>query len=313
MNSPVTPSAGSPAKPPVGEPAKPSAGDPDMSSPPRHAASLVLLRDAPEGLQVLLLERPREDNVLSGAHVFPGGKLDADDSLDSSLQRFDAELGSLHARLGEPELDIIQSCALFMAAVREAFEESGLLLVRGADEALAARARAMRHEGRAFSEILHSLDLSLDALSMHPWSRWVTPKTSTMMRRRFDTRFFVACLPQGQQISTDAREVVSAKWLAPRDALERYWASEIEMAGPQIMTLAHLSRYADVDQVMRDAATRTPPIIRPEPIDTEHGRMICYPGDPAHPVAQRAMPGPTRMLVDGRRYGPLEGFDAFFS
>jgi hypothetical protein len=56
-----------------------------------------------------------------------------------------------------------------------------------------------------------------------------------------------------------------------------------------------------------------PPIIRPEPIDTEHGRMICYPGDPAHPVAQRAMPGPTRMLVDGRRYGPLEGFDAFFA
>ena len=109
MNSPVTPSAGSPAKPPVGEPAKPSAGDPDMSSPPRHAASLVLLRDAPEGLQVLLLERPREDNVLSGAHVFPGGKLDADDSLESSLKRFDAELGSLHARLGEPELDIIES------------------------------------------------------------------------------------------------------------------------------------------------------------------------------------------------------------
>ena len=273
----------------------------------------MLLRDAPEGLQVLLLERPREDNVLSGAHVFPGGKLDADDSHQASLQRFDAELGSLHARLGEPELDIIESCALFMAAVREAFEESGLLLVRGADEALAARARAMRHEGRAFSEILQSLDLRLDAQSMQPWSRWVTPKTSTMMRRRFDTRFFVACLPQGQQISADAREVVSAKWLAPRDALERYWASEIEMAGPQIMTLAHLSRYADVDQVMSDAATRVPPIIRPEPIDTEHGRMICYPGDPAHPVAQRAMPGPTRMLVDGRRYGPLEGFDAFFS
>ena len=59
--------------------ATPPAGAPDMTSPPRHAASLVLLRDAPEGLQVLLLERPREDNVLSGAHVFPGGKLDADD------------------------------------------------------------------------------------------------------------------------------------------------------------------------------------------------------------------------------------------
>ena len=232
----------SPATPPAGASAKPLAGAPDMTSPPRPASSLVLLRDAPEGLQVLLLERPREDNVLSGAHVFPGGKLDADDSHEASLRRFDAELSSLHARLAEPELDIIESSALFMAAVREAFEESGLLLVPGADETLAARARAMRHEGRAFSEILQVLDLRLDAQAMHPWSRWVTPKTSSMMRRRFDTRFFVARLPAGQRISTDAREVVSAKWLAPRDALVRYWASEIEMAGPQIMVRADLRK-----------------------------------------------------------------------
>ena len=286
---------------------------PGELAPPRPAASLVLLRDDPNGLQALLLERPSEDRVLAGARVFPGGKLDREDADDALLARFDVPPHALHARLGEPELDAREAAALFVAAVREAFEETGVLLARGVDEALAARARALRREGLGFGEVLAELRVSLDASLMQPWSRWVTPKVPSQMRRRFDTRFFVACLPAGQVAAHDPSEAVAADWMGPREALERYWAGEIDMAAPQIMTLAHLSRFADVAAAMADAAARVPPVIRPEPIETPTGRILCYPGDPGHPVPARAMPGPTRLLFEKGRFRPGSGgFEAWF-
>jgi 8-oxo-dGTP pyrophosphatase MutT (NUDIX family) len=287
----------------------PAAGE---LAPPRPAASLVLLRDAEAGLQVLLLERTAEDTVLAGAHVFPGGKLDREDADDDVLARLDAPPEALHAMLGEPELSSVEAAALFVAAVREAFEETGVLLARGADPALVARARDLRREGLGFGELMQALDVTLHSDLMRPWSRWVTPKVPAMMRKRFDTRFFVARLPQGQAAEPDRREAVAARWLAPRDALSRYERGEIDMAAPQIMTLAHLARFADVDAALGDAAGRRPPVIRPEPFETEAGRVICYPGDPRHPVAERAMPGPTRLLFERNRFRPESGFDAWF-
>ena len=211
-------------------------------APPRHAASLVLLRDAHAGLEVLLLERPSEDRVLAGARVFPGGKLDREDADDDLLARFDASPEALHARLGEPELEPRDAAALFVAAVREAFEETGVLLARGVDESRAIEARALRREGMGFGEVMATLGLALDASSMQPWSRWVTPKVPSQMRKRFDTRFFVARLPAGQVAVHDPSEAVAADWMGPREAIERYWAGEIDMAAPQIMTLAHRGR-----------------------------------------------------------------------
>jgi len=284
-----------------------------MAAPPRHAASLVLLRDGDAGLQVLLLQRGGEDTVLAGAHVFPGGKLERDDADDDSLSRFDCDPRALHARLGEPELDEREAAALYVAAIREAFEETGVLLAPGADGATAERARALHREGHAFPEVMAALDLRLAAASLQPWSRWITPRVPSMMRRRFDTRFFVARLPEGQRVVHDPREAVAAAWLAPREALERYWAGEIDMAAPQIMTLAHLARHPDVDAALADAAGRLPPVVRPHPIEVDGGRVLCYPGDPEHPVAERAMPGPTRMLLAGGRFRPPGGFDDWFA
>jgi len=218
-----------PASPP---PVDDSAAPP----PPRPAASLVLLRDAPGGLQVLMLERPGDDAVLAGAHVFPGGKLERDDADAEALERLPDPPRALHARLGEADLPADTAAALFFAAVREAFEETGVLLATGADEATAERARVLAREGRSFVEVLEALGLTLDTGLMQPWSRWVTPRTPTLIRRRFDTRFFVARLPAGQQARHDPREAVAADWFEPRAALERYWAKGIDLAAPQIMT-----------------------------------------------------------------------------
>jgi len=279
----------------------------DASPPPRPAASLVLLRDSPEGLQALLLQRPGDDAVLAGAHVFPGGKLDREDAEPASLSRIDSEPDALHARLAEPELAAHDAAALYVAALREAFEETGVLIAHGADAALADRAQALRRSGLGFPEVLAELGLQLQTSALQPWSRWVTPRVPAMMKRRFDTRFFVAGLPPGQFVVPDPREAVAADWLAPRRALARYDDSGIELAAPQIMTLVHLARFATVAQALADAAGRAPALIRPEPVEVAGGRLVCYPGDPAHPVPDRAMPGPTRLLFAGGRFAPPDG------
>jgi 8-oxo-dGTP pyrophosphatase MutT (NUDIX family) len=279
----------------------------ESQPPPRPAASLVLLRDSPEGLQALLLQRPGDDTVLAGAHVFPGGKLDREDAEAESLSRIDSAPEALHARLAEPELSSQAAAALYVAALREAFEETGVLLAHGADAALAERACALRRQGLAFGEVLAELDLRIQTSALQPWSRWITPLVPAMMKRRFDTRFFVARVPQGQAVVPDPREAVAADWLAPREALGRYDAAGIELAAPQIMTLVHLARFATVADAMADAAGRGPPVIRPEPVQTPAGRLVCYPGDPAHPICDRAIPGPTRLLFTGGRFAPLDG------
>ena len=218
--------------------------------PPRPAASLVLVRDGAQGLEVLMMQRPAEDRVLAGAHVFPGGKVDAEDADDDAVAGIDASEDLLHARMGEPELTPREAAALHVAAIREAFEEAGVLLADQVSAAQATQARAMRRDGKGFSEVMHTLGLRLDTDLMRPWSRWITPRISSNMKKRFDTRFFLACLPQGQSVEHDTKETVGALWTRPRAALERYWEGSMDMAAPQVMTLAHLARFSSVAQAL---------------------------------------------------------------
>ena len=95
--------------------------------------------------------------------------------------------------------------------------------------------------------------------------------------------------------------------------MQQYWDGGIELAPPQIMSLAHLSRHASVASVLEQARGRTPPVILPEPFEHEGARVICYPGDERHSVRERALPGPTRLHYRNRRFEPAEGFDALFA
>lgn len=284
------------------------------TQPPRPAASLVLVRDARPGLEVLMMQRPAEDRVLAGAHVFPGGKVDAEDGHDAMVERIDATEAVLHQRLGEPELTPREAAALHVAAIREAFEEAGVLLADQVTPAQALEARAMRRDGRGFVDVMQALNLRLDTDLMRPWSRWITPRMSSNMKKRFDTRFFLACLPTDQEVEHDTRETVGALWARPRAALERYWDASMDMAAPQVMTLAHLSRFSSVAQALAAMNGRTPPTIRPEPIEVPGvGRAVCYPGDPAHPEPGPVMPGPTRLHIVSGRFRPPGGFDDWFA
>ncbi len=284
----------------------------EVSTPPRPAATVVLLRDATDGLEVLLLRRHSESDVLGGAYVFPGGKLDREDSEPELLAHLDVELGRLHTALGEPDLDVDAAGGLFVAALRETFEEAGILLAPGIAPAAIDALHARVREGFSFGEALAESQLRLAASAMLPWSRWITPRVPSMTNKRFDTRFFVAEVPAGLVARHDEREATESLWIAPRDALQRYWDREIVFAPPQIQSLAHLARHASVADVFAEASRRQPPVIQPEPFEEDGIRVIAYPGDDRHPTRSRALPGPTRLAYRDGRFEPLGGFEAFF-
>lgn len=287
--------------------------DQPSDSPVRSAATVVMLRDGTDGLEVFLLKRHGLSDVLGGACVFPGGKVDIEDAQLDLRKRLDAEGHALHAALNEPQLDELAASALYVAALREAFEETGVLYAQDAGEREAATAWQLLREGHAFDEVLAMLSLRLQATQLQPWSRWITPKVGGVIRKRFDTRFFLARVPAGQIARHDNHEATESLWLAPRAALRQYWDREIELAPPQIMSLAHLARHASAQSALTQARLRPPPLVLPEPFEHEGQRVICYPGDPRHSVCERALPGPTRLHYRNRRFEPAEGFDALFS
>jgi 8-oxo-dGTP pyrophosphatase MutT (NUDIX family) len=284
-----------------------------INSAPRQAATVIMLRDVPLGLEVFLVRRHGLSDVLGGAYVFPGGKLDPSDCTLDEARHLDQTSAPLHSALAEPATDAATARGLYVAAVREAFEEAGVLFAKGITAAQTAAAARLLQQGMGFNDLLEKLDLRLHTQALLPWSRWITPRMPSVTNKRFDTRFFVAALPEGQLAQHDNHEATESVWLTPRAALEQYWAREIELAPPQIMTLAHLARHDSVASALASARNTPPPEILPEPFEHDGERVLCYPGNPRHSVAQRAMPGPTQLAFRNRRFEPDGGFEALFA
>ena len=288
---------------------------PGLPETPRAAATVVLLRDSTAGPEVLLLRRNAQPSNVAGVYVYAGGKQDPADATLDADPHLDQPHATLHANLNEPDTHSATAAGLYVAALREALEECGLLLaepVGGTSAVNATRARAMLREGQPFAQVLGALQLRLQTRQLAPWSRWVTPLAPTMGTRRFDTRFFVAQAPADQTALHDNEETTDSVWLAPRAALEQYRDGRIDLAPPQIMSLAHLARHASVASVLDAARRQPPPLILPEPFDHDGVRVLCYPGDAMHPVRERALPGPTRLHYHARRFTPEDGFEALF-
>ncbi|MCA9606567.1 MAG: NUDIX hydrolase, partial [Myxococcales bacterium] len=159
-----------------------------MSEPvtPRDAATVLLLREEPEGgFSVFMVKRHQKSGFMAGAYVFPGGTVDdADHGWTRVHGRAPDDAAAL---LGEDDGSL--AIALHVAAIRETFEEAGVLIADGADDADLAAARASLHDGADFAALAeeHALTLRLDRIA--PWSRWVTPFIES---RRYDARFFLA-------------------------------------------------------------------------------------------------------------------------
>ncbi|TAN14090.1 MAG: NUDIX hydrolase [Burkholderiaceae bacterium] len=283
---------------------------------PRDSATLVVVRDGKDGLEVLLAHRNSGSRVLANAYVFPGGKLERSDQSADLLNRLDQPVQRLHTQLSEPDSPPEHAAALYVAAIREAAEESDLLFLttptavtQSAGHALCQRLRA----SAPFAALLTETGATLACSALAPWSRWITPRDALVINRRFDTRFFLAKAPAGQGARADAFEINKLAWLTPKAALMRYEAREILLIPPQIISLMQLLNYTSADAALHAARTRKPPLIEPR-IFHEDGRMLmCYPGDEAHPVRQPAFPAwvPTRLVVDGQHFMPIQGYAPF--
>jgi hypothetical protein len=143
-----------------------------------------------------------------------------------------------------------------------------------------------------------------------PLSRWITPKVPAMMRKRFDTRFFVALAPADAHAVHDGQEADASEWLSVKAALERYRDGLINLAPPQIMTLAGMVSMRNFAQLSQSLHGRLPKTVEPVSLQDNGRRIIVYPGDPRHPVAERAMPGPSYLAFVNDRFVPENGYES---
>ena len=251
---------------------------------PRPAATVLLVRDSQEDVEVLMLRRNLNSDFVGGAYVFPGGSVD---STDADLTSDDADFTDEHAshRLSLSDGGL----AYYVACLREVFEESGLLLARTVDgsyvnfddavtrDRFAAYRRELNAGRISFRDIVKREELRLDVRSLEYYSHWVTPVGPP---RRYDTRFFVALAPEGQIAAHDAGETVADVWISPSLALERARRGELEMIFPTVKNLEDIAHLRTAHDVVAFARQRLS-IRKIEPrIITRGGRTeIVMPGD----------------------------------
>ncbi len=257
---------------------------PEVPAVARPAATVVLVREGSDGPEALLLRRNRATGFVPGAWVFPGGRVDAADSEEALVERWDGltrEGAAVRLGLGE-EADP-PAIAYYGAAVREAVEETGLWpgvagggAGVGAGDAAGggphrgfARAReALLGGGAPFAEVLNALDARLDGSAVEYIAHWVTPVVEP---RRYDTRFFAARVPRGAGAVHDEREMTGAVWLTPGAALARHRRGRLPMIFPTIRTLEDLSEFATVEELLAYYRGRPIPRVEPEIVRTAGG------------------------------------------
>ena len=275
---------------------------------PRPAATVVVLRDGPAGPEVFMVRRHEGTAFMGGAHVFPGGRVDAADR-DADETWCD---GTAHAARQLDGLPPADALAFHVAAARELFEEAGVLLARhpdgdfvslagAADHDRLKQDRARVHEAtttlRAVIEREH-LHLALDALVL--FAHWVTPPIDN---RQFDTRFFMTRIPPHQTPAHDETETTHSLWARPADAIAQAMRDEIVLPPPTWSTLRELEPFESVKEALAWARRRT--VIRrmPKAIEQDGHRMLLLPGDPLHPdPAGDDPPLETRFVLIDRRW-----------
>lgn len=241
---------------------------------PRLAATIMILRDTQQGMEVLMVTRHHEIDFFSGALVFPGGKLSKDDDNPRLL-----------ARCSGAENLPVEQVALRVGAIREAFEESGILLARergantllGAERAtkLAERYRQQRASGAVgLAELVDAEDLVLACEQLVPFARWITPAHSA---KRFDTYFYLAAAPAEQVAVHDGQEMVDAKWIRPADALADQAAGKCKLVMVTLLNLRKLNRNSTVSAAIAAAVGRPIVTVSPQIVERPQGRMLVIP------------------------------------
>jgi 8-oxo-dGTP pyrophosphatase MutT (NUDIX family) len=220
------------------------------------AATILILRDGPHGLEVLMVERHANIGFAGGALVWPGGKIDPADYdsgwMEASTQQDIHDEDERAARIG---------------AIREAYEECGLLLATRDDHPVGAKANSLTDmrarvdkDATLFQPLVRAHGLTLCTHDLHPFARWIPPPA---LHKRFDTRFYLARLPNGQVPVQDGTEAVAIIWIRPQDALDQLAAGTRKIIFPTARNLELLALSNSVDQAFSDLAARPQGIVQP--------------------------------------------------
>ena len=257
---------------------------------PQPAATVTLVRDAPRGLEVLMLQRSHSLKFMPGVYVFPGGALDAADS----SPEIQAMCAGLEDEAASRALGVERGgIAYWVAAIREAFEEAGILLAYDASGSMvslhgdaAERYRAHRSsldERRGdFGAIVRDEGLRLAVDRLTYFGHWITPVSAP---RRYDTRFFLAVAPERQEARHDNYETIAHVWMRPQEALDLCARETLNMRFPTIKTLEQFTRCATAAELV--AVLSSTRVVRPLlPRMTRDGRTLL-PNDPGYEEAGR--------------------------
>ena len=286
----------------------------ERRQPPRNAATVILLRDRTEGpYELFLVRRDRNQAFMGGAYVFPGGRLDdadADPALAACIGGFCA--ADAKRLLQETDLAEAAALGLFVAGIRETFEEAGVLLARDAggsvvdlsDQETAARFTSYRlelHEERlTLADLVRREGLMLAPDLLVPYSHWITPE---MEPRRFDTRFFLTCIPEGQIPLHDRMELTDSCWMTPAFALMEHEAGRIILMPPTLKTVEELLSFSRTAQLLAAARSKRIRTILPEIFRTADSFGIRLPHDSEYTQNTGGQPplsgGSTRIVMEG--------------
>ncbi|MFY9782365.1 MAG: hypothetical protein WAK12_02365 [Acidimicrobiales bacterium] len=251
---------------------------------PRPAATVLTIRDRPNGYEILMLRRNLRSDFVGGAYVFPGGAVDSSDveterqvyglSDVAASKRLDVESGGL---------------AYYVACLRELFEEAGLLIACDEDgrvvsftdvgdiKRMAAQRRAVNAGELDFLTMMRDEGLLLDLRGLEYLAHWITPVGPP---RRYDTRFFVALAPSDQRATHDAGETVADQWIRPADALAAQERGEFEMILPTIRNLRAVADFSSAQDVLDYARSlETIDCVEPQIVERDGAIVILTPGD----------------------------------
>jgi len=236
---------------------------------PTDAATVMLLRSCQDrgvkDIEVLMVRRHRQSSFVPGYHVFPGGVLDPED-YEPGIERFIHGVGRKQAAQILMDMPYSEKAlGVWVAGIRETFEEVGMLIARkkdGAPVTIGTDGERLRFESyrqsiikgeMKFSQMLEAEDIVLPGDCLRYFSHWITPEPLPL---RYDVRFFVTEVPARQSVVCDGVELTDHTWLRPSTALKDYETGKIEMVLPQIMTLVELSRFQTVAEVIASVEQR---------------------------------------------------------
>lgn len=255
---------------------------------PVPAATIMMLRDGDDGLEVFMVVRHHQIDFASGALVFPGGKADPAD-FDPALDDY------LDGPMADADMKAIQ-----VASIREAFEECGVLLAReaGSEELISgdrlAELEAFRdrlHKGElSILEFLQQENLRLACDRLVHYAHWVTPP---MMPKRFDTHFFLASAPADHLAIHDGHESVDSVWITPAEALADAAAGKRTVIFPTLRNIEKLAHHGNVAEAIGATEGTTPVKVLPWTEKREDGNYLCIPVEAGYDISEEKMPDRT--------------------